>query len=70
MIEGLDVVEATGGIVGVIGGAAKVASGMGTSGAEVGDAGASGIVSVRSSPCFVYGGTGGATMGRAPGGAE
>ena len=53
---------------------------MSTGGAKVGDAGAGGIVSVGSSPCFVgigvdcvcsaYGGTRGDTMGGAPGGAE
>ena len=55
-----DVVGATGGIVEVVGGATEVASGMGTGGA----------VSARSSPCSGYGGTGGATMGRAPRGVE
>ena len=62
-MEGSDVVGATGGTVGVIGGAAEIASGMGiggaevgnvgASGAEVGDVGASGIVFVGSSPCSV-----------------
>ena len=80
VLEGSDVVGATGGIVGVIGEVAEAASGMSTGGAKVGDAGAGGIVSVGSSPCFVgigvdcacstCGGTGGATMGGAPGGAE
>ena len=42
----------------------------GTGGAKIGDAGAGGIVSVGSLPCFVCGGTGGVTMGGAPGGAE
>ena len=60
VMEGLDVVGATGGIVEVVGGATEVASGMGTGGA----------VSARSSPCSGYGGTGGATMGRAPRGVE
>ena len=58
-MEGSDVVGATGGTVGVTGGAAEVASGMGTGG----------IVFVESSPCSVCRGIGGATMGRAPGGA-
>ena len=52
-MEGSDVVGATGGTVGDIGGAAKVALGMGTCGAEVGDAGAGGIVSIRSLPCSI-----------------
>ena len=69
VMEGSDVVDATGRTVGVIGGAAEVASGIGTGGVEVGDIGAGGIVSVRSSPCSVCRGIGGATMGRAPGGA-
>ena len=50
-----DVVGATGGIVGIVGGAAEVASGVGTSG----------VVFVRSSSCSDYGGTGVATMGGA-----
>ena len=50
--------------------AAEIASGMGTSCAEVGDAGAGGIVSVGSSLCSSFEGTGGATMGGAPEGAE
>ena len=80
MLEGSNVVGATGGIVGFIGEVAEAASGMSTGGAKVGDAGAGGIVSVGSSPCFVgigvdcvcsaYGGTRGDTMGGAPGGAE
>ena len=53
VMEGLDVVGATDGTVGVIGGAAETASGMGTSGAEVGDAGVGGIVSIGSLPCSV-----------------
>ena len=80
VMEGSDVVGATGGIVGVIGEAVEAASSMAIGGAKVGDAGAGGIVSIRSSPCSVgtgvdcaysvCGGTGGATMGGAPGGAE
>ena len=70
VMEGSDVVRVTGGTVGVIGGAAETASGMGTSGAEVGDAGAGGIVFVGSLPCSVCEGTGGVTMGGAPGSAE
>ena len=79
-MEGLDVVGATDGTVGVIGGAAETASGMGTGGAEVGDAGAGRLVSVGSSPrvvgtgvdcaCSVCRGFGGATMRWAPGGAK
>ena len=59
-MEGLDVKGPTGGTVGVVGGAAEVASGVGTGGA----------VSVGSSPYSACGDTGGATMGGAPGGAE
>ena len=80
VMEGSDVVGETCGIVGVIGGVAETASSMGTSGVEVGDVGAGGIVSVGSSPYFVgigvdcacsaCGGTRGATMGGDPGGAE
>ena len=80
VMEGLDVVGATDGTVGVIGGAAETASGMGTSGAEVGDAETGGIVSIESSPysigtrvdcvCSVCGGSGGDAMGWAPGGAK
>ena len=70
VMEGSDVVGATGGTVRVIGGAAEVASGMGTGGVEVSDAGVDGIVSVRSLSYFVCGDTGGATMGGALGGAE
>ena len=72
-MEGLDVVRATDGTLGVIGGVAETASGMGIGGTEVGDVGASGIVSVGSSPCSVgtrvdyvcsvCGDSGGATMG-------
>ena len=72
-MKGLDVVGAIGGTVGVIGGAAEVASGIGTGGVEVGDVGTGGIVSVGSSPCSVgtrvdyvcsvCGDSGGATMG-------
>ena len=61
-MECSDVVGATGGTVGV-------ASSMGIGDAEVGDAGAGGIVSVGSSLCSSFEGTGGATMGGAPGGA-
>ena len=53
---------------------------MDTGGAEVGDVEAGGIASIGSSPysvgtrvdcaCSVCGGTGGATMGEAPGGVE
>ena len=69
-MEGSDVVGVTGGIVGVIGRAIEVASCMGIGGAEVGDAGVGSIVSSGSSPYSVFGGTGGATMGGAPGGAK
>ena len=48
VMEGSDVVRATGGTVGVIGEAAEIASGMGIGGAEVGDVGKGGIVSVGS----------------------
>ena len=80
VMEGSDAVGATGGIVGVIEGIAKKASGMGTSCAKVGDAAASGIVSVRSSPCSIgigvdcaysiCGGSRSATMRWALGGAK
>ena len=73
VMEGSDVVRATGGTVWVIGGAVETALGMGTCCAEVGDAGTSCIVSIGSSPysvgtgvdyvCSVCGGSGGATMG-------
>ena len=53
VMEGSDVVGAIGGTVGDIGGAAEAALGMGTYGAEVSDAGAGGIVSIRSLPCSV-----------------
>ena len=79
-MEGLDVVRATDGTLGVIGGVAETASGMGIGGTEVGDVGASGIVSVGSLPCSVgtgvdcacsvCGGSGGDAMGWAPGGAK
>ena len=52
-----DVVGAIGGTVGVVSGAAEVALGRGTGG----------VGSTGSSPCSGYGGTGGATMGGAPG---
>ena len=55
-----DVVGVTTGTVGVVGRAAEVASGVGTGGA----------VFVRSSPCFGSRSTGGATIGKAPRGAE
>ena len=80
VMEGSNVVGTTGGTVGVIGGVAKIASGMGTGGAGLGDAWASGIVSVGSLPCFVgtrvdcvcaaRGGSRGTTMGWAPRGAK
>ena len=80
VMEGSDVVGETCGIVGVIGGVAETASSMGTSGVEVGDVGAGGIVSVGSSPCSigtgvdcvcsVRGGSRGDTMGWAPRGAK
>ena len=54
-MQGSDLVGATGGTVGVIGRATEVASSMGTGGAEVGDAGVGGIVSVRSLPYSVCG---------------
>ena len=57
---GSDVVGTTGGTVGVVGGAAEVASGVGIGGA----------VCAGSSPCSSCGGTSGATMGGAPRGAE
>ena len=79
-MEDSDVVRATCGTVGVKGGATEIVSGMGTSGAEVGDARAGGIVSVGSSPCSVgtrvdcvcsvCGGSRGAIMGWALGGAK
>ena len=53
VMEGSDVVEATDGTVGVKEGATEIASSMGTSGAEVGDAGVGGIVSIGSLPCSV-----------------
>ena len=53
VMEGSDVVGATGGTIGVVGGAVEVASGVGTGG----------VVSVGSSPCSSCGGTRGATMG-------
>ena len=56
VMDGSDVVGAIGGTVEVVGGAAEVASGVGTGG----------VVSAGSSPCSCCGGTGGATMGRAP----
>ena len=80
VLEGLDVVGATGGIVGVIREVVEAALGMGTGGAKVGDAGAGSIVSVGSSPyfvgtgvdyvCSVCGGSGGVAMGWAPRGAK
>ena len=60
VMEGSDIVGATGVTVRVVGGAAEVASGVGTDG----------VVFVGSSPCSSCGGTGGATMGGAPGGAK
>ena len=79
-MKGSDEVGATGGTVGVIGGAAEIASDMDTGGAEVGDERVGGIVFVGSSPCsvgtevdyvcFVCGGFGDATMGWALGGAK
>ena len=47
VMEGLDVIGATGGTVGVVGSAVEVASGVGTSG----------VVSAGSSPCSGCGGT-------------
>ena len=80
VMEGSDVVEATDGTVGVIEGATEIASSMDTGGAKVCDAEAGGIVSVGSSPCSVVtgvdcvcsvcGGSRGATMGWALGGAK
>nr|CAN71405.1 hypothetical protein VITISV_015450 [Vitis vinifera] len=67
VLEGLDVVGATGGIVGVIREVVEAALGMGTGGAKVGDAGAGIGVDCACSAC---GGTRGATMGGDPGGAE
>ena len=60
IMEDSDVVDTIGGTIGVVGRAAEVASGVGT-----GDA-----VSARSLPFSDCGGTGGATMGGAPRGAE
>ena len=80
VMEGLDVVGATDGTVGVKGGAVETTSGMGIGGAEVGDAGVGGVVSIRSSPCSVgtgvdctcsvCGGSRGDAMGWALGGAK
>ena len=79
VMEDSNVVGATGGIVGVIRRAGATSS-MDTGGAKVGDAETGGIASIGSSPYFVgtgvdcacsaCGGTGGATMGEAPGGVE
>ena len=55
VMDGSDVVDAIGGIVGVVGGAAEVALGVGTGG----------MVSAGSLPCSSCGGIGGATMGGA-----
>ena len=55
VMDNSDVVDATGGTVGVGGRVAKVASSMGTDG----------VVSAGSSPCSNCGGTGGATNGGA-----
>ena len=52
-MEGLDVVGATDGIVGVKGGVVETALGMGIGGAEVGDAGVDVIVSIGNSPCSI-----------------
>ena len=60
VIEGSDVIGATGGTVGVVGEAAEVALGVGIGGA----------VSTGSLPCSGCGGTGGATMGGTLGGTE
>ena len=80
VMEGSDVVGATDETVRVIGGAVETASSMDTGGAKVCDAEAGGIVSVGSSPCSVgtgvdcvcsvCGGSRGATIGWAPGGAK
>ena len=59
-MEGSDVVSTTGGTLRVVNEAAEVASGLGTGG----------VVSDGSSPCPGYGGTGGATIGGAFGGAK
>ena len=59
-MEGSDVVGATGVTVRVVGGAVEVASGVGTGGA----------VFVGSSPCSGSRSIGGATIGKAPRGAE
>ena len=59
VMEGSDVVGATGVTVRVVGGAVEVASGVGTGGA----------VFVGSSPCSGSRSTGGATIGKAPRGA-
>ena len=60
VMEDSTVVGAIGGLVGVIGGAAEVASSVGTGG----------VVSTGSSSCFGRGGTGSATMGGTPSSAE
>ena len=60
VMDDSDVVDATGGIVGVGGEVAKVVSSVGTGG----------VVSTGSSPCSNCGGTGGATNGGALGCAE
>ena len=60
VMDNSDVVDATGGIVGVGGEVAKVVSSVGTGG----------VVSTGSSPCSNCGGTGGATNGGALGCAE
>ena len=52
-MECSNVVGTTDGTIGVIGGTTEIASGMGIGGAEVGDAGVGGVVSIRSSPCSV-----------------
>ena len=80
VMEGSDVVGATGETTGVIRRAIETALGMGTGGAKVGDSGVGGIVFVRSSPCSVgtgvdcacsvCGGSEGDAMGWAPGGAK
>ena len=70
VIEGSNVVGATGGTTGVVGGAVEVASSMGT---IVGDVGVGGTVFVGSSSCYAwsaYGGTRGTGMGGALTGAK
>ena len=63
---GDDVTGTTGGTSGVVGGAEDVASGVGT---IEGAVGAGGMISVGISACYAYGGSRGAGISGAPGGA-